>query len=203
MRSHHIAELLAELSERREQYRAVIEHNPHPTWVYSFDTLAFLDVNDLAVRSYGWSREEFLAMTIADIRPREDVPALMADVTRMRGAPGGTSGPWRHVRKDGSVVQVDISFLTLPFSGRSARLVVVEARRAETIAGLSLRERQVLEGVARGHTSRTIARALSLSPKSVETYRARFMQKLSLRTRADIIRYALAHGVLGGGGPPH
>lgn len=54
-----IAALQAELAERREQYRAV-------TWVYSLDSLRFLDVNDVALRVYGWTRDEFLAMSIVD-----------------------------------------------------------------------------------------------------------------------------------------
>ncbi|HTM22713.1 MAG TPA: LuxR C-terminal-related transcriptional regulator [Kofleriaceae bacterium] len=193
-----IASLKAELAERRDQYRAVIQHNPRPTWVYSLETLRFLDVNDVAVATYGWSREEFLAMTIAEIRPREDIEALLANVARMRGRPGGICGPWRHLHKDGSPLHVSISFLSLPFLGRLARLIIAEpmAAPAPRLPRLSPRESEVLRLVARGHTSQEIAARLRLSPKSVETYRARFMAKLGLRNRAEIVEYALVHGAL-------
>src|SRR5687768_2988467 len=101
--TRQIAALEAELAERRAQYRAMIEHNPRPTWVYCPESLQFLDVNGVAVRSYGWSRDQFLEMTIADIRPREDVPRLLADVAEMRGRTGSVSGPWRHLHRNGTL----------------------------------------------------------------------------------------------------
>ncbi len=61
---------------------------------------------------------------------------------------------------------------------------------------LSRREREVLTRVARGFTNQEIAEQLSLSVKTVETYRARLMMKLDLRSRADLVRYALDHGLL-------
>ena len=87
-------------SERR--YRELFEANPHPMWVYDTETLRFLAVNDAAVQQYGYARDEFLAMTVADIRPPEDVPALRADVLepahRLQ-----TRGVWRHRWKDGTL----------------------------------------------------------------------------------------------------
>src|SRR5437764_9510944 len=115
--AREIAALKTELAERREQYRVLIQHNPYPTWIYCFETLRFLDVNTAAMDTYGWSRDEFLAMTIADIRRPEDVPALVADVAQMRATPSGSSGGWRHVYKNGTLVEVAISFQTLPFAG--------------------------------------------------------------------------------------
>jgi PAS domain S-box-containing protein len=201
--ANEIASLKAEIAECRHQIRAVIAHNPHAAWVYSLESLRFLAVNDLALGFYGWSRDEFLHMTIADIRPREDVPALLANVARMRDRPCGISGPWRHCRKDGAVSEVVVSYLSLPFFGQPARLIVAESLAARRAAGepagvgrLSPREREVLGLVARGHTSHAIGEQLGLSPKSVDTYRARFMMKLGLKRRADIVDYAVAHGLL-------
>jgi PAS domain S-box-containing protein len=199
-----IAALKAELAERRDQCRAVIDHSPYPTWVYSLDSLRFLDVNDVAIRRYGWTRDDFLSMTIADIRPREDVPALLANVARLRRNAGGSTGPWRHRARDGTITEAMVTYLSLPFDRQPARLIVAEsltaAREAAEPASLPMlspRERQVFGMVARGHTSQEIADELALSPKSVETYRARFMTKLQLRTRTDIVRCAIAHGLLG------
>lgn len=200
-----IASLKAELAERRDQCRAVIENNPYPTWVYSLESFRFLEVNEVAVRLYGWSVDEFLAMTITDIRPRADVPSLLENVARMRGQHGGVTGPWRHRHKDGTVVQVFVTFVSIPFLGHSARLIIADSVTAPRVSGqpsgldrLSPREREVFCLVARGRTSREIAEKLALSCKSVETYRARFMMKLCLRTRSDIVQYAIDHGVLAG-----
>ena len=66
------------LHRKEKQYRVLFATYPSPTWVYDAETLAFLAVNDAAVAHYGYSREQFLAMTIRDIRPAEDIPALLA-----------------------------------------------------------------------------------------------------------------------------
>ena len=71
-----------ELRESEERYRLLFESNPQPMWVYDLETLAFLAVNESAVHHYGYSREDFLAMTIKDIRPAEDLPALYDSVAR-------------------------------------------------------------------------------------------------------------------------
>ena len=134
------------LRESEERYRLLFESNPHPMWVYDLETLAFLAVNEAAVRHYGYSREEFLAMTIKDIRPPEDVPALMEIVARVGGGLDQT-GVWRHRKKDGSVIDVGITSHTLTFAGRRARVVLVnditERRQLEE----QLRQAQKMEAV--------------------------------------------------------
>jgi PAS domain S-box-containing protein len=124
----------AELRESEEMHRLLFERNPLPLWVYDVETLRFLAVNESAARRYGYSREEFLSMTIRDIRPPEDVPALMEDVASAPVGYGGPS-PWRHLTKDGSVIDVEITSYPLTFGGRPARFVlandVTERHRAE------------------------------------------------------------------------
>ena len=61
---------------------------------------------------------------------------------------------------------------------------------------LSEREREVLKLLALGHTAAQAADKLALSPKTVETYRTRIMQKLNLHSRVDLVQYALARGLL-------
>ena len=84
----------AELRWSEERYRALFEQSPIPKWVYDTETLRFLAVNDAAVRHYGFTRDEFLSMTIKEIRPSEDVAELL------RTAPA-RDGIWRHRKKDG------------------------------------------------------------------------------------------------------
>ena len=117
-------------------YQVLFESNPHPMWVYELTSLAFLAVNAAAIAHYGYSREEYLAMTIRDIRPPEDVPALERNLA---ASPHGfeAAGSWRHRKKDGSVIDVEITSHTLEFEGRRAKLVlaldVTERKRAEKI----------------------------------------------------------------------
>jgi PAS domain S-box-containing protein len=112
------------LRASEQRYRELFETSPQVLWVYDLETLAFLDVNAAAERHYGYSREQFLSMTLADIRPAEDVPTLreaVAHVPREFGSPGR----WRHLRKDGSLIQVEIRSHPLQYAGRPAELVMV------------------------------------------------------------------------------
>lgn len=125
------------LLESERRYRLLFESNPHPMWVFDEETLAFLAVNDAAVRQYGYSRAEFLGMTIKDIRTSDDVPALFTHEAKYTDGYGSydSSVAWRHQRKDGSLIEVEITWHLLDFEGRPAKLVlahdVTERRRAE------------------------------------------------------------------------
>ena len=103
-------------------------------WVYDLETLRFLEVNEAAVRHYGYARDEFLAMRIDNIRPPEDVAALET-LVQARQADLQYSADWRHRLKDGRVVDVTIRSHRLTFAGRPASLVlaqdVTERKRAE------------------------------------------------------------------------
>jgi len=124
----------AALRESEERYRLLFEGNPHPIWVFDLETLAFLAVNQAAVLRYGYSREEFLGMTIKDIRPAEDVLALLANVSTA-DPDESTSGPWRHRKKDGEIIDVEIASHQLVFAGRNAEIVlandITERKQAE------------------------------------------------------------------------
>ena len=114
-----------------EQYRRLFERNPQPMWLYDPETLAFVAVNEAAVRQYGYSVEEFLAMTIKDIRPQEDVPVLVENVSKLDGNLQ-YGEQWRHRKKDGSIIDVEVSANDLEFGGRRTRLVMatdITARR--------------------------------------------------------------------------
>ena len=109
-----------------EHYRYLFENNPHPMWAYDLKTLAFLAVNEAAVNKYGYTREEFLGMTIADIRPVEDVQRLRESVMQPRLSPLNHAGEWRHKLKDGTLIDVDISSHTLNLLGHEAALIVAQ-----------------------------------------------------------------------------
>ena len=103
--------------------------NPHPMWIYDRETFAFLDVNDAAIKAYGFSRREFLAMTIRDVRPVEDIPELLRKTQRPRPKGQSTGEKWRHIARDGTVFPVMITSWELTFRDRPAELVL--ARRED------------------------------------------------------------------------
>ncbi|ALA60287.1 PAS domain-containing sensor histidine kinase [Nitrospira moscoviensis] len=112
------------LAESRERYRLLFDHAPYPMWIVDLDTLAFLDVNETAVRHYGYSREEFLRMTAKDIRPPEDVPRFLEAVPLAQDSPR-IEGNWRHRKKDGSIIDVELGLYSFTIDGWRARLAVV------------------------------------------------------------------------------
>jgi two-component system cell cycle sensor histidine kinase/response regulator CckA len=130
---HENANKLVALEASEVRYRDLFESNPHAMWVYDFETQVFLAVNDAAVSRYGFSREEFLQMTIMGIRPVEELPRLARDLAN--SAPSENGAVWRHQAKDGTVMEVEVSSRPLLFDGRNARLVhahdLTQRRRAE------------------------------------------------------------------------
>lgn len=111
------------LRESERNFRLLFADNPHPMWVFESATGRFLEVNTAAITHYGYSRDAFLSMTIADIRPPGDV-AQLAEVT---GADAKShDSEWRHTLRDGRVIDVHVRANEIEFAGRKARLVVAE-----------------------------------------------------------------------------
>jgi PAS domain S-box-containing protein len=96
-----------------------------PMWIFGTETLAFLEVNEAATRRYGYTREEFLRMTILDIRPVEDVSLILRDELRDRKH-FANAETWRHKRRRGRVFQVRITSHEVKFRGRIAEIVTAE-----------------------------------------------------------------------------
>jgi PAS domain S-box-containing protein len=112
----------AELRTAEERYHLLFDSNPIPAWVYDLQSLAILDINAEAIAQYGYSREEFLELKITQIRPPEDVSAVLESTMKAPDAPQ-SSGPWRHRKKSGEIIDVEIKSYPLVFGGKQARLV--------------------------------------------------------------------------------
>ncbi len=123
-----------------KKYQYLFENNPQPLWIYDLETLAFLEVNNAAIEQYGYSREEFLNMTLKDIRPPDDVESLLDDVARTTRELN-KAGEWRHVKKNGEIIYVEIVSHTLTYEGRKARLVHSMDITARRNAELLIRDR--------------------------------------------------------------
>ncbi len=105
------------------QYRLLFENNPLPMWIYDQETLRFLTVNQAACRKYGDSNDEFLCMTIKDIRPENEVPKLLQNIQNHREQTQA-SVPWIHRKKDGQFIYVKVFSFGLEYFGSPARLVM-------------------------------------------------------------------------------
>ena len=136
-----------ELRVSEAHYRLLFASNLHPMWAYDVLTLRFLTVNNAAVRHYGYSEQEFLSMTIADIRPEVDIAALKLKITQLQ-SDESTLSRWRHRKKDGTVIDVEISSDVVVLAGRPARLVlatdVTERSRSERELARTHRALQML-----------------------------------------------------------
>ena len=110
------------LRQSETAYRLLFDSNPLPMWVFERKTLKFLAVNEAASRQYGFSSREFLTMTIADIRPAEDIPALL-EATANPSQGLQEAATWRHRKKNGAIIDVEIVGHDLIFHGIEAELI--------------------------------------------------------------------------------
>ena len=135
-----------ELGRSREDFRFLFASNPLPMWVFDLETLRFLDVNEAAVAAYGYTKEEFLGMTIAHIRPADEVGRIQEFLLPDTPAYLAVQN-WRHLRKDGKVIEVDVFSYALPFEGHRARITVAIDVTQRNRAEEQLRQSQKMEAV--------------------------------------------------------
>jgi PAS domain S-box-containing protein len=124
------------MEESAQQYRHLFEHNPLPMIIFDPETMKFLNVNLAAVNHYGYEKEEFLNMTIQDLRPPEDVEEALKTIRSMKSTEEKV-GVFRHRKKDGTRILVDIISHEINYEGQKARLVLcndvtdqIQARKA-------------------------------------------------------------------------
>jgi PAS domain S-box-containing protein len=142
-----IETLEREVGELRRLLDVAFRRNPAAMWIYDPATLRFLDMNEATLEHFGRTREELLEGTVADVRPPEEVPRLLARVAEDCPEWGRLNGPWLHTRKDGSLRVTETASHPIEVGGRPVRFVV-----------------------AHDHTERhRIREALSLSTRQLET----------------------------------
>ncbi|MBN2746625.1 MAG: PAS domain S-box protein, partial [Bacteroidales bacterium] len=124
------------LQENEQNYRKLFLQNPQPMWIYDLETLCFLEVNDAALNNYGYSREEFMNMSIRDIRPKETVQKLLKDIERTSMSLNN-AGEWRHRKKNGELIDVEVISYRLTYQGKKVRLVmphdITDRKKAEKL----------------------------------------------------------------------
>jgi two-component system cell cycle sensor histidine kinase/response regulator CckA len=122
--TQQLAEQTAQLGDSEQQYRLLFDHNPNPMWVYALSTRAFLAVNDAAVGHYGFSREEFLSMTLNNIRIWPDESSKQTITFSAENGTRGESWNGRHRKKDGAMIDVAVTSQEIPFDGQEASLAL-------------------------------------------------------------------------------
>ncbi|MEO8382270.1 MAG: PAS domain S-box protein [Acidobacteriota bacterium] len=164
------------LRESEQRYRTLFEMNPLPMWVYDYESLRFTDVNDAAVRHYGYSRDEFLRMTIREIRPAEEYQAMREALL----SAGPRRGPshFRHRRKDGVVIDVEITSFQFVSGGRDSRMVIAQDVTTRLLAEEELRRsegryRELFENandIVYTHDLEGIVTTMNLAGETVSGY---------------------------------
>jgi PAS domain S-box-containing protein len=124
------------MEESEKKYRNLFENNPMPMWLLEMETMRFLDVNAAAIRHYGYSREEFLLMTAADIRKDHEKGKFM-EFCRSKIPGLNNSGVWKHLKKDGTEIDVEISVDLIEQEGKRVRLIlandITERKKSEEL----------------------------------------------------------------------
>ncbi len=129
------------LKESEEKYRYLFNNNPALIIIWDAENYGILEVNDVALAQYGYTRDEFLSMTIMDYRPQEDW-ADVKDFTQklLKGGQNRANRNWRHLKKNGELLYMDITSHLIDYDGRKAVLSL-----AKDITNQILAEKQLQE----------------------------------------------------------
>jgi PAS domain S-box-containing protein len=153
------------LSEKK--YSDLFHLSPLPMWVFELDTLKFLNVNDAAINHYGYTEDDFLNMTIRDIRPNEERVKVEETINLLKTERGLSSlGVFKHQKKNGEIIQVQIQSNAINFNGKSSRLVLaVDITERQNYIDAIERQNKRLQDIAwiQSHVVRVpLARIMSL-----------------------------------------
>jgi PAS domain S-box-containing protein len=133
-----IAEM--ELRQSEEKYKLLFESNPLPMWMFSLPDYSIIDVNEAALRQYGYEKEHFLSLSALDLRPEEEVERFLTYQNTAYRLGTRNAGIWKHKRKDGSIIYVDILSHDVIYEGRAVRLILANDVTDKYIAEEKLKE---------------------------------------------------------------
>ncbi len=139
--------LRKEKEQSEERYRVLFQEIPLPLWLYDVETLRFLAVNQAAIAHYGFSEDEFKAITIKDIHAAEDVPQLLEGLAQAQVGDG--AGIWKHRKKEGSVIDVEVTTHKMEVDGRPAGLVLAHDITEKLALENQLQHAQKMEALGR------------------------------------------------------
>jgi PAS domain S-box-containing protein len=129
-----VIERTVELQQSETKYRYLFDNNPIPMWIIDLETFRFLNVNEAAIIHYGYNREEFLSMTALDIRPESEKQQFIG-LDRSTKESARYKGIWKHLKKDGTLIDAEIITHDIFYEGRPARFIlsndVTDRKKAE------------------------------------------------------------------------
>lgn len=131
----------AMMESKAKMYDAIIENTNEAMFIYEIENLKFLEVNNSALKLYGYKRNEFLQMDLTDLYAPEDIQTIIQSGDS-KSIPGGYSGPWRHKKSDGTSILVEINRSTIEYTGKKAHLNILRdvSENADTKRKLQLLE---------------------------------------------------------------
>ena len=137
-----------EMKRSEEKYRQLFHNSPLPMWVTEIGNKRFIDVNETAIRQYGYNREEFLQMDVWKLRPGKDDGEFNKWLDEHYDDSIVHSGVWQHVRKNKSIIDVDVTSHRIIYENKPCRLIVAnditEKRKAEIAMQEALKRYNIL-----------------------------------------------------------
>jgi PAS domain S-box-containing protein len=142
-----------QLLKSKEEYMSLFNHSPLPMWLFDYETLKFIHVNEAACSIYGYTLEEYASMTLRDIRPAADIPFMEQMIaTSLQNDRYAIPGIVRHQKKNGEIIQVKVKTTYVTFEGKQVRL----ASAVDVTAEMEIQEK-LLETNSRLHLASEIA----------------------------------------------
>lgn len=182
-------------AESEHRFRSLFERNPLPFWVFDAANLKFLEVNAAAVRVYGYTREEFMSMTILDIRDSEDHSKVMADMALPAEAKHGAR-VWTHKTKEGKTIDVRIHGADIVFNGRPARLILAEDVTSHLAGERELAFRAAHDMVTKLPNQRALAASMDVLIAQDAVFDVAYIQLIGMDAIADTLGIHVATGIL-------
>ncbi|MBA3849262.1 MAG: hypothetical protein C0502_04610 [Opitutus sp.] len=169
------------LHESEERYRSLFETTPNPMYIFDAETLRVVMVNDAALQRYGYTREEFRAMTVLQLRPPDEAERLRRAMDEFRTHPpkaGGAhaAGLWRHRCKDGTIVIVEVYTHGLVLNGRPCVLslpfdITAKLATERALRDSEARYRELFESAVGGvYRSTPDGRFITVNPALARLY---------------------------------
>lgn len=133
----------ARILSSEEKYRQMFYQNPFPMWVNDMDSLQILEVNDAAILKYGYTREDFLALTL------NDICALPNPIIYQAGIDGMQEKLWQHKKKNGQIILVEFTYYPVNFFGRTAMQAQVNdvTEKVRLESELALQKQKMIDAV--------------------------------------------------------